>query len=218
MEMVQTLTLKGVPSERLHRIPNGIETEGQERPVRNNPKGQVHLLYLGRLSKEKDPIALLDVIEILRHRGFNGKLTLAGDGPERNILEKNVGERGLADVVKIPGYINDILPLLSEADILVNPSRTECMPNSILEAMWSGLPVVATAVGGVGEMIRDGVDGLLCPPGDPAALAKAVTRLIEEPSLARRMADSAYQRVMDQFTFEKHMETTLALYSRLLSV
>jgi glycosyltransferase involved in cell wall biosynthesis len=216
-DMVEILKRKGVCSERLHQIPNGIETEGQERPVRNHRKSQIHLLYLGRLSKEKDPMILLEAMETLRRRGYDCGLILAGDGPERKNLQKKISERGLTNTVKILGYVKDIIPVLNEADILVNPSRTECMPNSILEAMWSGLPVVATAVGGVGEMIRDSVDGLLCPPGDPAALANAVVRLIEDPSLARRMADSAYQRVMGQFTFEKHMASTLALYSKLLS-
>ncbi len=216
-DMLEILKRKGIRSSQLHQIPNGIETGGQERPVRNGIKGRPRLLYLGRLSKEKDPVILLEAMVILRYRGIDCELVLAGEGPERKNLEKKINEWGLLEAVKIPGYIKEVVPVLKEADVLINPSRTECMPNTILEAMWAGLPIVATAVGGVGEMIRDGVEGLLCPPGNPTALADAVARLIEDPSLARHMADRAYRRVMDQFTFEKHMEATLTLYSKLLT-
>jgi glycosyltransferase involved in cell wall biosynthesis len=216
-EMVEFLKQKGVSPARLHRIPNGIETQGHEPPLGKVRKDRIRLLYLGRLSQEKDPALLLDVMAILRRRGFNAQLVLAGAGPEQKNLEKKAMELGLAEDVKMPGFVAEVFSLFQEADILINPSRTECMPNTILEAMLAGVPVVATAVGGIGEMIRDGRDGVLCPPGDPAALAAAVVRVIEDPDLARRLTDSAYQRVMDQFTFEKHMEATLALYTQLLA-
>jgi len=88
------------------------------------------------------------------------------------------------------------------------------MPNVILEAMWSGVPVVATAVGGVSEMLRDGIEGLLCPPQNPEALAGTIKRLAADPAFAETLAANAYRRLVEEFTFEKHMNATLDLYRR----
>ncbi|MFA5864840.1 MAG: glycosyltransferase family 4 protein [Phycisphaerae bacterium] len=216
-EMYRNLIKKGVSSKQIHVIPNGIDIAANERPVRKKHGGRNVLLYLGRLSKEKDPIHLLRALAILKQRGLDVELILAGAGPERQRLENEIRNLNLNEFVKMPGYISNVLPFLTEADILVNPSRTECMPNTILEAMWSGLPVVATNVGGVGEMIRDGIDGLLCPPKDAKTLADTLERLIADPDLAKRLAESAYQRIINEFSFEKHIEATLKVYNGLLN-
>jgi len=216
-EMAQRLAGFGVSQERLHIIPNGIEIAARERIAPKPRQSRVSLLYLGRLSEEKDPANLLQAMWELKRRNLDVELVLAGAGPERESLEDEVMSLGLAPSVTMPGHVADVDSLLASADILVSPSRTECMPNSLLEAMRSGVPVVATNVGGVGEMIRDGIDGLLCPPQDPAALADAIARLIADPLLARRLAESARERVAREFNFEKYVEATLALYRRLLS-
>jgi glycosyltransferase involved in cell wall biosynthesis len=90
------------------------------------------------------------------------------------------------------------------------------MPNSILEAMWAGVPVVATDVGGVGEMLEDGVEGVLCRAGDSEQLAEAIEKVIGDEAYAATLAERAGQRVMKEFTFEGHMTTMVELYRRLL--
>jgi glycosyltransferase involved in cell wall biosynthesis len=144
--------------------------------------------------------------------GVDLELTLAGDGPEHSSLSKLGADLGFNGRLRMPGHVWDVMPLLSSADIFVNPSRTECMPNTLLEAMSAGVPIVATNVGGVGELIRDGVDGLLCPPADPVVLAKAIKQLVDDRVLAQRLADSAYDRVVNEFSFDRRMERIMDLY------
>jgi glycosyltransferase involved in cell wall biosynthesis len=223
-DMQQKLHGFGINMKKLHIIPNGIETNGRQselqlthQPSRSSNR-QVQLLYIGRLSEEKNLENLLRAVVILREENIAVKLMIAGDGPSRRQIENNIAEWKLADNVSLAGFVSDVNPLLKMADIVVNPSRTECMPNSILEAMLAGVPVVATDVGGVREMIRDQVDGLLCPPENSAALAEAIKKLILNPTMAKNMAASAHERVVNEFTFEKHMEKTLEIYRQILMI
>ncbi len=216
-EMADFLIGKGIRQKKIHVIHNGIEVSGRQRPAPVAGNGTLRLLYLGRLSPEKDPANLLAAIGLLRSRGLEVRATLAGDGPERAALERQVRALGLSEVVELPGFVSEIMPLLARADILVNPSRTECMPNAVLEAMWAGVPVVATRVGGVAEMIRDGTDGLLVNSGDSTALANGIAGLAADPGSARRLAESAYRRVMEEFSFERRMERVMDLYVKVLS-
>jgi len=206
----------GLSPDRVHTIPNGIDIAGRPQPSRKLQGSRISLLYLGRLSEEKDPANLLFAVAELKKRKWNVELVLAGAGPEQQSLENQTRSHGLNDQVTMLGYVMDISPLLARADVLINPSRTECMPNSILEAMSSGVPVVATDVGGVSEMIRDGVDGLLCPARDPISLANAIECLLTHPDRAQQMAENARLRVINEFSFEKHMRDTLKLYNSLL--
>jgi len=216
-QMRDYLTDKGVGSDRIHVIHNGIEIDGRARPKHVPSPGPLRLLYLGRLSAEKDPGNLLDAVAILRAKGLDVQATLAGDGPERPVVEEHRQRLGLQSVVRLAGFISDVMPLLAEADVLVNPSQTECMPNSVLEAMWAGVPVCATNVGGLEEMIRHGTDGLLCPARSPQALADAVGRLAGDADLRRQMAESAYNRILTEFSFERRMERVLDLYRQVLA-
>jgi glycosyltransferase involved in cell wall biosynthesis len=215
-EMHRRILQFGISPSRVYVIPNGVEIASRNLIERKPRSSRISLLYLGRLSEEKDPSNLLKAMAELRKRNLDVELVLAGDGPERGNLETQKSELGLSDSVALPGYIGDVSHLLANADILVSPSRTECMPNSILEAMGSGVPVVGTDVGGVGEMIRNGIDGLLCPPRDSKALADAIERLIADASLAKRLAESARDRVLNEFSFKQHMKATLDLYFHLL--
>ncbi len=216
-QSMRTLLLRlGVPPRKLHVIPNGVAARSRERLARGVRAGRARLLYVGRLSTEKDPHNLLAAVAEMSRRGTDVELTLAGEGPEREKLQETAEALSLQQRVRFCGFVADVVPLLRSADVLVSPSRTECMPNAILEAMWSGVPIVATAVGGVGEMIRDGADGLLCPPGDPSALADAAERLLSNRSLATRLAGSAYRRAVSEFSFARRMERVVGLYRRLL--
>ena len=183
----------------------------------------VRLLYLGRLSAEKDVANLLTAAARLRERGVRFALAIAGDGPERAALESQARETNLLSDdpasparVEFLGFRADVDTLLAEADILVNPSWTECMPNSVLEAMWAGVGVVATHVGGLSEMIRHGEQGLLCPPRDSDALANAIAQLATNRDERGRMTKNAAARVDAEFTFESRMQRVVRLYRMVL--
>lgn len=213
-DMFEKIRSIGIPPGRLEIIHNGIEIEGRE-PPRPHARGQrARLLFLGRLSLEKDATNLIFACKMLVDEGRDIELWLAGDGPERERLESLVSELELADRVGMQGFVEDVPSLLGQVDLLVNPSRTECMPNCILEAMWAGVPIVATAVGGVAEMVRGEHEALLCPPRDSKALAERIRRLLDDPSLATRLAQAGKRRVHERFAFERRMEKMLEMYRR----
>jgi len=118
------------------------------------------------------------------------RFVLVGDGPLRKELESLASELGVAEAVRFAGVRSDVAGFLKTLDVFVLPSLTEGLPNVVLEAMAAARPVVATAVGGVPEVVEDGTSGLLTPPGDAGALAAAVARLLDDPGAARAMGDA----------------------------
>jgi glycosyltransferase involved in cell wall biosynthesis len=126
-------------------------------------------------------------------------LVIAGDGDLREELAARTAQLGLSEQIEFRGDINDVPTLLRDADIYVQPSFQEGMPNSVLEAMAAGLPIVATHVSGNVDLVTDGDNGLLVPPGDAAALAAAIGRLLEDPALAQRMGQRSRLRVEREF-------------------
>jgi glycogen(starch) synthase len=141
---------------------------------------------------------------------------LVGDGPERPALERDVGRLGLGDRVRFLGFVpHDLVPaVLTHADVLVLPSLYEELGTVLLEAMWVGLPIVASRTGGIPDVIEDGINGLLVPPGDPRVLAGAIDRLLGSPDLARRLAEAARQGAK-QYDWEVLAERILNVYREL---
>jgi glycosyltransferase involved in cell wall biosynthesis len=127
----------------------------------------------------------------------DARLTVAGAGPEREALERLARELGVDARLRFTGRLDNAeLPsLYREATILLNPSRVDNMPNSLLEAMASGVPIVSTSVGGIPFLVEDGRTALLVPPGQPPAMAEAVLRLLREPELADRLRSAARREV-----------------------
>lgn len=213
-QMRRFLLSKGVPRQRITVIPNGVIPFTIQRSHRNRPT--LRVLYLGRLSREKNPLLAVDAINILRHTMPNVELILAGDGPERSAVVNHIRQLNLQACVVMPGHVADPHCWLADADVLICPSRTECMPNAILEAMMARVPVVATAVGGVPEMIRHGIEGLLCQQHDANTLADAIFSVLSNPTLAKELSDSAYRRVMTCFTFDARMHRMEELHDRVI--
>ena len=159
---------------------------------------------IGRLSREKGLDVLVDSFGRLAHA--NAHLLIVGDGDEKDQLEKQAERLGFREHVHLLGHRTDIKELLKTLQVCVQPSRFEGMPMVILEAMATGCPVVATAVGGVPQMIRDGVDGWLVPPQDSQQLAVAISNVLADPTEAHKRAISARNRVLKEFSLEKQVE------------
>lgn len=196
--------------ERLHPgsirvISNGVES--CERVPRERV-GAIRAVTVANLRPEKGHDVLIDALAG-RPDLRNVRVDFIGDGPCRAQLEARARARGVAGRVNFAGERRDVPELLAAADLFVLPSRTEALPNGVLEAMAAGLPVVACRVGGIPELIEEGVTGLLVPPDDPGALAAAIAQIVEDPirasafgSAAKAAADARYSiaRMIAGFT------------------
>jgi len=173
--------------------------------------------YVGKLVPRKGVDDLIEAMGRLLRTGDGATLVIAGMGAERAGLERRAAELGIADRVRFVGKVpHDTVPLvMSAGDLFVLPSLSEGLPTVVCEAMACGLPVVATAVDGTPEIVRDGETGFLVPPRDPAALADALGRLVEDPALARAMGRRAHEIAMDTYTWDANAERTEALYEEI---
>ena len=139
-------------------------------------------------------------------------LDLAGDGPLEARLRSQAAELGIAGRVQFLGFCSDPAALLREAQIFALISRSEAFPYGILEAMRAGLPVLASAVGGVSEAVAESSTGLLAAPGDEVQLAAHLERLVSEPALRKQLGDNGRRRFLEQFTFDRMLAGTLEVY------
>jgi glycosyltransferase involved in cell wall biosynthesis len=147
---------------------------------------------VGRLSKEKAQADLIRaMVEVKRRCDFPVALVIVGDGPEERRLEQVSARLGIADRVHLVGYKDDVSPYYEAADVFALSSYTEGSPNVLLEAMDAGVPIVATAVGGVGEMIRHGEQGWLVSSGDVQELARGIVALLTNLELSEALRSGA---------------------------
>ena len=141
---------------------------------------------------------------------------LVGSGADEKPLRDLAVDLGITGRVRFLGWRDDVRQLLQAVDLYVQPSLTEGLPLAVVEAGAAGLPIVASDVGGIPEIITHGANGLLVPPGDPQALAQAIQKLIEDPRMARRLGDAASQAAFERFSAEAMAERYMQLYERLL--
>jgi len=163
--------------------------------------GPCQLLFVGRLDAVKGVVVLFDAVASLIAAGNDLHLTLVGDGPQRSELERRSVELGIASSVTFAGYRNQeqVQQHLRESDVFVLPSFAEGVPVSLMEAMAMSLPVVATNVGGVTELVRDGRNGKVVAPGDAVALEAAIAELAADPDLRRRLGEVGCATVRADF-------------------
>jgi glycosyltransferase involved in cell wall biosynthesis len=197
----------------LHVIHNGIAAP--ERPLQRGPWPERPVLVcIARLAPPKDLRLLLDA---LAEPGLEAwRLRIVGDGPDREAIDQRRLALGLQDRVDLLGERRDIAEQLADADAFVLPSDSEGLPISILEAMGSALPVVASSVGGIPEEVVDGTTGLLVPRGDRRQLSLALRRLHEDGDAARRMGIAGHARVREQFSLETMVEGYDSIFSALM--
>jgi glycosyltransferase involved in cell wall biosynthesis len=206
----------GVPPARIRVIPCGVATE-RFRPPGQRPDPP-HIVCVARLAPVKNQALLLQACAILQERGVAFRCVLVGDGPCRPELEAARARLGLERAVELVGAAeqDEVLAWWRRATVAVLSSESEGMPVCLMEAAACGVPAVATAVGGVPELVEDGVTGRLTPAGDAPALAAALERLLRDPALAGRLGAAARRRAEERFSRARQMDSLLALWSGLL--
>ena len=183
-----------VPPDRIEVIHNAIHPFVPTPPIPHpGIPGSRLLVAIGRLSKEKDHASLIAAVAGLP----NTHLLIAGEGLERAALTNLAAERGVA--LTLVGQVEDVRPYLAAADLFVLPSLSEGSPNVLIEAMAAGLPIVATKVGGIPEIVTDRKHALLCPAGQSQALRESIQELIDKPLLAATLSGNARQRALSDF-------------------
>ncbi len=214
------LAALGIPRAQISVIHNGIdpapfEAAAAGRFSRCRKEGELVVGTAARFAPQKGLAYFLQAAAALAPLFPQMRFLIIGDGPGRPALERLARQLGLSRRLSFCGYCTDLPQRLAGIDIFVLPSLTEGFSLTVLEAAAAGCAVVATRVGGVPEMIADGVHGLLVPPADAVALARAVAALARNPEQARRLARACRERVRTQFTLERMLSRTAALYGRL---
>jgi L-malate glycosyltransferase len=169
-----------------------------------------------RLVEPKNLPMLINAGYFLKQRGIPCKISIFGEGRMNTELQEMIRTRSLADIVELNGFEPDIMPIIKTLDTFVLCSFHEGMPMALLEAMALKTPVVCTAVGGMREIVEDGVNGLLVPSGDSEALAWALEKLYLDPVLRVNLIENAWRRLKNQFSLQAAIEQLDALYNQLV--
>ncbi|MFL5965075.1 MAG: glycosyltransferase family 4 protein [Gaiellaceae bacterium] len=213
------------PREKFAVIRLGIELEqrvgdgdGREETRRylGIGDGRFTVGWVGRMTAVKRTDDVLEGFKQLTDNGVPATLCLVGDGPDRPQLERRARELGIMRDTLFLGYQEDVAPFYSAFDALVLPSGNEGTPVSVIEALAAGTPVVATRVGGVPDVVRDGEDGFLVDPGDTSALAERLTQLATDAPLRERVGAAARDRVFSRYAVDRLVDDVDRLYRSLL--
>jgi glycosyltransferase involved in cell wall biosynthesis len=206
---------------KLHSIYHGLDVSqfNFQLPTKINSGGPT-ILSVARLVEKKGMGDLIAAADILRRRGRVFHVEIIGSGPQREVLKDQAKQLGLADRIRLPGaQAHDVVCLAYQrASVFVLPcviasnGDRDGIPNVLLEAMASGVPVVSTSVSGIPELIESGLDGLLVPPNDPAALAEAIDKLLASQELRESLARAARAKIESSFSLDASAERLLALF------
>ncbi len=206
------ISVEHAPADRITLIPNGVVPGNFENRLgtrdlsksNRSSEDRIMLGSVGRLDRQKGFDILLDAFALLPTNKF--ELTLIGNGDQLKNLRMQARDLGVENRVRLLGFRHDIPLLLSTIDLYVQPSRFEGMPNALLEAMAAGRPIIASAVDGIRELIRDGEHGWLVPPDNPVELAQAIQAAARHPEEANRRASLAQQRVKTQYSVDRMLD------------
>ncbi len=210
-----------IPSKSIRVINNGIDTKrfspnGERKkfaeiiPLKNSKK---IVINVGRFAEAKDHLTLLSAVHKVLQKRDDLHLVLVGDGELRSAIEMKIDELGLGNHVSLLGSRSDVDKLMPSADIFVLSSKREGLPMVLMEAMSSGLPVVATDVGGIAELVHNNVNGALVPPQNADSLAEAINTILEHPNKALQMGKSARNLIINRYSLDKISESYAALYN-----
>jgi glycosyltransferase involved in cell wall biosynthesis len=217
----------GIDAAQLSCIPNGVDTQafrprdglhGDDGDLRRHfalAEADPLIGFVGRLSPEKGPEVFLRAALLLRATLPRARFVLVGDGPLRASVQQFVERFGLGDAVLLAGVREDMPAVWRQLDALVNTSQSEAMPLALMEAMASGLPVVASHVGGVPDLVESGGTGWLTGPRDAEGVAHHLAQLFQTPGLAARMGAQARARAVARFGLADSVQRTAALLAQL---
>lgn len=220
----------GIDRLKVVYIPNGIDVRkftassgraGERSLLRDfAPPGTLLIINVGRLDAVKDQEGLIDAFHVLCQRdpqtAVRLRLAIIGEGEEYVRLQQQIVDFGLSSQVRLFGNRDDVPALLGEADVFVLSSVAEGMPGAVLEAMASGLPVVATRVGGTVELVADGETGVLVAPSDHHALALALGQYVDDQGLRLRHGQAGRARIERRFSLTSMLATYSSIYDELL--
>jgi glycosyltransferase involved in cell wall biosynthesis len=217
----EALGINLAPPEKFTTIYSGIDLDRFKVNVERIEKchslgllpGQPIIGTIGRLSTQKAPLDFVAAAKIVLQQKLDVQFIMVGDGPLASEVRQAIGDE---QRIKLFGYRGDVPEILSILDIFVLSSLWEGLGRALTEAMITGVPVAATAVDGVPELVTHQQTGLLSPPGDPAQLAQNIVWLLDNPEEAQRMRQCATSRVVPTFSAEQMVEQIEALYERLL--
>lgn len=209
-----------VATEKTRVVYNAVDVERFAQARRNRKRflpniaecSKVIAVLANMYSRVKGHACLISAARIVCAKEPETFFLLIGDGPERSRLETEVRNAALDKNVVFVGRRTDVPELLASCDLSVLPSESEGFPNALLESMSSGLPVVATAAGGSSEIVENGVNGLLVPPGDPEALAAAILRLMHDPRFGMNLALAGQEDMRMRFSFDRLLADLEQLY------
>lgn len=215
----------GFAPDKLASIPTGVDFE-QFAPKKTRAAVRAELgfgdsewliLMVGVIRGVKRHDVALKAFARLYSQHPQARLVLAGEGPMRSDMEQLAAELGITAAVCFLGHRDDVPDLMAAADCSLLTSRSEGVPQVVTQALGLGLPTVATAVGGVPELVIDGKTGLLAPSGDDAAVAAALARLIEAPALAQTLGQAARAHARSRYSLAFMLDATENLYARILA-
>lgn len=225
-ELREELIAAGFPPKRITRIPNGVDVDRfSPNPDARSTEGRRHLglplgpllVFAGRLDPQKGLQTLIEVMRSPSMEASGVHLLLLGEGPQRAELEAAVRSSGLSARVLLRGLVDNVAPYLRASDVFVFPSVGEGMPNALLEAMATGLPCVASAIGGCRDVITDRQTGLLVPPGDAPALQGALEEVLRSPALREALGAAARKEATARFSLERMVDQYEACYQAVMN-
>ena len=207
-----------VPLERIQVVPSGIDTS-RFRPLLSAVETPPLIVSVARYEPVKNPELLLRVCAILRDRAVNFRCVMVGEGASRKSIERLRAQLELEGRVELAGVAehDQVLGFLRRASIAVLTSDREGMPVSLMEAGACEVPVVATRVGGIPELIEHEVTGLLTPSGDAESFADSVERLLSDPQLRQRIGASARARIEESFSLRRQVDRMLEIWSKCIA-
>jgi glycosyltransferase involved in cell wall biosynthesis len=215
------LAAEGVPVRKIAVVSNGLELSQfvpRQRGLRGArpdagpdvPRRKV--VVVANLRSEKGHEVLVDAAALVLPTFPDARFEIVGAGPELEPIRARAEARGVSRALAFLGHRDDVAARLAAADLFVLPSRSEAFPNAVLEAMAAGLPIVASGVGGILELIDHERTGLLCPAGDPAALGAAIARLMSDAPLAARLGEAARSEAAARYSFDRMVAAFDAIY------
>jgi glycosyltransferase involved in cell wall biosynthesis len=212
----QMLLQRGVPRERLVRIPSGLDTSAFPPGPWPEPGTPYTFGIAGRLSEEKNHALFLRAARRVLDAGVAARFLIAGDGPLSSALASRIAQLGLESIVSRAGFIPRE-EFLSRVHAVVLCSRVENLPYAVLEAMAWGRPVVATRVGGLPDLVEEGVTGWLVPPEDEEALADRLVQLARDPRAAGELGRAGRHRLESKFSMQRHLAAHREVYLQIVS-